>query len=281
MIDLQAEQQRLYRWGQTPQTRLSGVQMAPAFIERVGVATLYPASPEFPNLFSAYMGDPHAKTDAAWDSPSGEVYSWRWTLGQRSAAFYTALIRRRPTWICWSLLPAMLRLCGARHSPDELYEAGQLTASARCIVQTLEAAPGALATSELRAQAGFPRGSSSRVAYLKAVEELEAHLLVAKVFLSEDQSMHHTLVRKQYPDLVVAAARLSLDEALDQFLQVYLSQAVYATPSSLAQDLKLPSGAVSAAFERLMAVSQVVQIKRPKNVTGYLWCAPGAENTKV
>ncbi len=168
--------------------------MAPAFIERVGVATLYPASPEIPNLFSAYVGDPNAKTDSGWDTPSGEVYSWRWTLGRRSCAFYTALIRRRPTWIRWSLLPAILRLCGVLYPPEELYEAGQLSADAYRIAQALEAAAGALSTGELREQAGFPRGSSSRAAYLKAVEELETRLLSMKVFLSEGDTMHHTLV---------------------------------------------------------------------------------------
>lgn len=280
MVDQMSVQKRLHHWCQTPETCLPGESMAPAFVERVGVATLYPASPEFPNLFSAYVGDPNTKTDAGWETPSGEVYAWRWSLGRRSAAFYTALIRRRPTWIRWSLLPAILRLCGALRSPEELYDAGQLSASAYRIAQRLEAAAGALATSELREQAGFPRGTSSRAAYLKAVEELEAHLLLAKVFLSEGDTMHHTLVRKQYPDQVAAAKCLSLDEALDQFLQVYLPQAVYANPPGLAKDLGIPVAALSTAFEHLMAARQVVQIKLPRNVNGYLWCEPSAETTK-
>lgn len=272
MVDIPAEQQRLHNWGQTPETHLPGVQAAPAFIERVGIATLYHASPEFPNLFSAYMGSPDAKTDSGWDTPSGEVYTWRWTLGRGSAAFYTALIRRRPTWIRWSLLPAILRLCGTQSSPEELYEAGRLSADARRIAQTLEAATGSLATSELRELAGFPRGAPSRAAYLKAVEELEGHLLLAKVFLSEGDTMHHTLVRKQYPEQVAAAERLSFDEALDQFLQVYLPQAVYANPPVLAKDLKLPLATLSAAFERLQAAQQIVQIPLARNINGYLWC---------
>ena len=45
-------------------------------------------------------------------------------------------------------------------APEELYRAGQLTTSAYRVAQTLEAAAGALATSELREQAGFPRGTS-------------------------------------------------------------------------------------------------------------------------
>ncbi len=280
MVDQIFVQQRLHHWCQTPERRLSGENLAPAFIERVGIATLYPASLEFPNLFSAYVGDPNTKTDSGWETPSGVVYGWRWTLGRRSAAFYTALIRRRPTWIRWSLLPALLRLCGMLHSPEELYKAGQLTASAYRIAQTLEAASGALATSELREQAGFPRGTWARAAYLKAVEELEAHLLLAKVFLSEGDTMHHTLVRKQYPDLVAAAECLELSEALDQFLQVYLPQAIYANPTGLAKDLRIPVAALSTAFERLIAAHQVVQIKLPRNVNGYLWCEPSAETTK-
>ena len=91
MIDPLAVQQRLQNWCQTPVTRLPGDHMAPAFIERVGVATLYPASPEIPNLFWAYVGDPNARTDSGWDTPSGEVYSWRWKVGRKSAAFYTTL----------------------------------------------------------------------------------------------------------------------------------------------------------------------------------------------
>ena len=280
MVDPLAVQQRLHNWCQTPETRLPGDHMAPAFIERVGVATLYPASPEIPNLFWAYLGDPEARTDSGWDTPSGEVYTWRWKVGRKSAAFYTALIRRRPTWIRWSLLPAILRLCGSLRSPEELYEAGLLSGNAYRIAQTLEAATGALGTSELREQAGFPRGAPSRAAYLKAVEELETHLLLAKVFLSEGDAMHHTLVRKQYPDLVAAAERLSLDEALDGFLQVYLPQAVYANPTVLARDLKITTAAMYTAFERLVTMGKVVPMPLTGKISGYVWYEAAAEITK-
>jgi len=280
MVDYKAVQQRLQNWCQTPKTRLSGDSMAPAFIERVGVATLYPASPEIPNLFSAYVGDPDAKTDSGWDTPSGVVYGWRWTLGRQSTAFYTALIRRRPTWIRWSLLPAILRLYGTLRPPEELYKAGQLSAHAYRIAQTLEAAAGALSTGELREQAGFPRGASARATYLKAVEELETQLLLAKVFLSEGDTMHHSLVRKQYPDQVAAAERMTLDEALDQFLQVYLPQAIYANPPILAKDLKLPTATLYTALERQVAAHQAVQIPHTRNISAYMWREPGVATTK-
>ena len=271
MVEPSVVQQRLHNWRQTPETRLTGAGMAPAFIERVGVATLFPASPEFPNLFSAYVGDSEAKTDSGWDTPSGEVYSWRWTLGRQAAAFYTTLVRRRPSWIRWSLPPTILRLCSALRTPEELYEAGQLSAEAYRIALVLEAASGILNTGELREQAGFPRGTSSRTAYLKAVEELESHLLLAKVFLSEGDTMHHALVRERYPDQVVAAERMTIDEALDQFLTVYLPQAVYANPPILAKDLKLPLATIYTALERLVAKHQAIQIPLSRNSDGYMW----------
>jgi len=100
---------RLANWGQTHETRIPDPATAAQFVARVGVATLYPASPELPNLFHAYMGDPDAATDSGHDSPSGEVYGWRWALGRAEAAFYTAIVRGRPTWVHWDLSTGELR----------------------------------------------------------------------------------------------------------------------------------------------------------------------------
>ncbi|GCE21113.1 hypothetical protein KDK_49130 [Dictyobacter kobayashii] len=271
MVEATYEQQRLHNWCQTPAAHLSGSEQAPDFIERMGIATLYPASPEFPNLFSAYVGDPNAKTDSGWDTPSGELYTWRWTLGRQAVAYYSALIRRRPTWISWSLLPSMLRLCGELRSPHELYHTGQLSAPAYQIIEALEAATEPLATSELREQAGFPRGTASRNLYLKAVEELEALMLLAKIFPDEGNTMYHVLVRQHYPEHVASAERLSQPEALRNFLHSYLPQAVYANPKSLAKDLKLPLSTLNAAFEELLSGQQVVQLSQDGKNIGYHW----------
>ena len=93
--------------------------------------------------------------------------------------------------------------------------------------------------------------------------------------------MYHTLVRKQYPDQVAAAERTTLEEALDQFLQVYLPQAVYANPPVLAKDLKIPAVALSTAFERLMAAHQVDLIPLTRNNSGYLWREPSAAQQSI
>src|SRR5437763_370208 len=102
--------ERRKRWRQTPEDRIPDSEAAIGLIDRVGIATLFPASPEVPNLYHAYVGDPDRPTDAKWDSPSGQVFEWRWHLGRREAAFYGVVVSKRPTWVSWTMVPAVLRL---------------------------------------------------------------------------------------------------------------------------------------------------------------------------
>jgi len=248
---------RLTNWRQTPATRIPDATVAAALIDQVGIATLYPASPEIPNLFHAFTGDPAAQTDSGHSSPSGQVYGWRWDLGRVGAAFYSTIVRRRPTWVSWSLLPAVLRLLAERRAPDELADCGAISPGAYRIVQVLESAEGALSTGELRRAAGFPTGKEQRSAYLKAVDELETRLLLAKVFSTNDHDMHHALVTMQYPKYSGAAERLTREEALGRVLTAYLPHAVYAVPDRLAKHLGLSEAELRSGLERLEAAGQV------------------------
>jgi hypothetical protein len=243
-------------WCQTPESKLAGPDDAARFIERAGVVTLFPASPEIPNLYHAFMGDPEAKTDSRHDSPSGEVYSWRWALGRREAAFYSILVAGRPTWIAWPVFPAVLRLCGEPRSPEELYENGELSADAFRIAEALEEAGGTLSTGELRARANFPTGKAQRAAYLKAVDELDRRLLLAKVFSADDDEMRHTLTRTRYPQMVERAASMAPDQAMDALLGVYLVQAVYVVPSVLAKHARLQRDDLDAGLRRAASAGQ-------------------------
>src|SRR5262249_43998140 len=232
-------ERRRISWRQTPETRISGAEEAPALIDRLGVLTLYPASPEVPNLYHAYVGDPDAKTEAKWDSPSGTVYGWRWTLGRNEAAFYAVLVRKRPTFVSWQTLPAALRLFADLRMPDELYDLGVISASAYRIAQALEESGGVLSTGALRDVAGFATGREQRNAYLKAIEELDTRLLLAKFFAKDDDDAHHALVYMHYREYVDAAERLTRLQALDHFLRIYLANAAFAAPGVLARHLRL------------------------------------------
>jgi hypothetical protein len=263
---------RLEHWCQTPERCIPDPGAAAALIERVGIATLFPVSREIPNLFHASLGDPDAKTDSGHDSPSGEVYSWRWTLGRREAGFYSAIVRNRPTWVRWSLVPAVLRLRGELRDPSEIHDAGELSRNALRIVEALEASGGTLNTGALRRAAGFPIGKEHRASYLKAVDELDTRLLLAKVFSTDDDEMYHALVRTRYPAHVAAAEAMTREDALVQLLATYLPHAVYAVPTILTKDLRLPEPYLRAAFDRLVASGHARAITLP-NQRGdcYLW----------
>lgn len=263
---------RLERWRQTSETRLPGVDAAAELIPQFGIVTLYQASPELPDMYHAFVGDPNAKTDSKWDSPSGQVFGWRWALGRREAGFYCALVRGRTTWVSWELLPAVLRLRGEMRMPDELYDTGAISPAAYRVARALDEAGGSLSTSELRERAGFPTGKEQRTAYLKAVEELDNRLLLAKVLYADSDDMGHALVFERHRQHVDAAERMTREEALRQVLLAYLPHAVYALPAPLARHLKLPEAELRVELDHLVEIGHATMAMMPE-VKGacYVW----------
>jgi hypothetical protein len=158
--------------------------------------------------------------------------------------------------------------------PDELYDAGVLSADAYRIAQALDTAGGELSTGELRERAGFPTGKSNRAAYLKAVDELDRRLLLAKVFSpgTDDLEMRHALVHLRYREHVVAAGQTTREAALRRVLEVYLPSAVYVMPGVLARDLKLSEAEVRTGLDRLTENEQLTPLALPnQKEPGYLW----------
>lgn len=264
-------QQRLHNWRQTSAQHISNPEQAIDLIHALGLVTLYPASPEVPNLFSAFTGDPDAPIESSWDSPTGEVYGWRWTLGKQDAAFYTALVRKRPTWIAWEILPVLLCLCGEMRTPDELYDAGILSPDALRIATSLDEAGAPLSTGELRKVAGFPTGKPQRAAFLKAVEELDTRLLLAKVFASTDEQMSHALVAQRYPQPVAQAHALPRAAAIDMLLQAYFPHACYIRPLTFAKHLRLPAQEVAASVERLVQAGKLALLTESQEKDPTYW----------
>ncbi len=260
---LQARRRK--HWGQTPETRTPTPEAATELIQQVGIATVYPVSSELPNLLHAFVGNDTEQATSDWDSSSGHIYTWRWELGRKNAAFYTAIARGRPTLVSWALLPAVLRLRGDSRTPDELYDTGVLSDDAYRIAQALDEASDPLPTGELRKRSGFPTGKSQRAAYLRGVAELESRLLLAKVFLpgGEGEDMHHALVLARFKEFAMAADLLTTEEAYDQFLATYLPQAVYVAPKLLARHLGLPEKDLVAALDRLVAGGQATTAQIP------------------
>lgn len=265
-------ERRRERWGQTRATRVEDPDAAARLVERLGVVTLFPASPEVPSVYHAFTGDPTSTVAAEWDSDAGRVYTWRWELGRRDAAFYGVLVYGRPTLVSWALLPAVLRLRGDLRMPDELYDLGVLSPEAYRVARALDEAGGPLSTSALRAAAGFPSGKDQRSAYLKAIAELDARLMLAKTFAQGDEDMYHALVVLRHPEHATAAERMTREAALDAVLDVYLPSAVYAVPPVLARHLRLPEDELRAGLERQVAAGRARAVGLPgRKGTSYVW----------
>lgn len=260
-------------WCQTPARKLRGPDDARPLIERVGITTLFPASPEVPNLYHAYMGDPAAKTEMQWDTPSGRVYTWRWTLGRAEAAFYGVLVRKRPTHVAWGLLPAALRLWSDLRMPDELEGAGVLSPDALRIAHALDAAGGALSTGDLRRESGFPTGKDQRSAFLKAIAELDARLMLGRTFVEGAEDAMHVLIVTHYREQAEAAERLTAEQALDAVLRAYLPAAAYAVPTVLARHVGLAEADLRAGLDRLVEAGQAERADLSgQKGTCYIWC---------
>lgn len=245
---------RLAGWGQTAVTRVPDPDAATMLIERAGIVTLYPVSPEFPDLFHAYAG-PDVEPEATWDSPAGRIFSWRWALGRQQAAFYCTVVRAKPTWVAWHLLPALLRLRGELREPDELHAAGLLSTGALRIVDALAANGGVLTTGELRALAGFAKGKDQRAAYLRAIADLDKLLFLGRGFGppddEDDHDMRQTLVSVVHPDVLAVATGLTLSDAITLLLQVYMPGAAFIRPVIFARHLGLDRSLVEQALDAL------------------------------
>lgn len=272
MSDLLNELQalRLEHWRQTPEQCIADPAAATILINQVGVITLFGVSSEIPDLYHAYTGDPASKPEESWDSPAGHIYTWRWELGRREAGFYGSWVRGKPTWISWELLPAILRLRADLRAAPEL--AGDVSENALRVLQALEDAGDDLRTGDLRQIADFPIGRGERAAYLKAVEELEARMLVAKTFSRHegDTDMRHALVTRRYATHVAAARKLDQQSAIDRLISFYLPAAVYALPETLARHLRLPADLLLAGFERLAATGRAEPVSLGAKRVAYL-----------
>lgn len=249
-------QRRLAAWSQTPETRLAGWADAPALVERAGIATLFPVSPEVADLYAGFVG-PGVPTEAGHATPTGQVYGWRWELGRREAAFYGTAVRGKPTWVAWDVLPALLRLRGDTRPVEAQAADGLLSADAVRIADGLAANGGVLTTGELRRVAGFETGWDRRAAYLRAIAELDRRMIIGRGFGPPDRPGDHDarqlLVTDRYPDAVAAAADLDPAAAMRTLLGRYLDGAVFIRPVLFARHVGLERSEIEMALNGMTA----------------------------
>jgi hypothetical protein len=183
-------------------------------------------------------------------------------------------VRRRPTFVKWSLLPAILRLVADLRTPDELYDFGFISQDAYRIAQALDGVPAPLVTGELRKIAGFPVGKAQSAAYHKALAELEHRLLVTTEF-GEDEangSKCHALIFDRRRNDLLTAEAMTVEGAVETFLRAYLPAARYAVPAQLARHLRVPAADITGGLTRLDELGLLTPVSCPGiNGSAYLW----------
>ena len=245
------EKQRLECWCQDGKHSVPDPTAAVDFINKVGICPLYKASDEFPDLFHAHTSDPTQVPDASWDSISGEIYTWRWKIGGTDGAFYAALVAKKPTWVAWKLLPDVLTAFMDRRTPDELFDLGLLSADGHKIAAVLEEAGGVLSTKDLRKEAGFPTGKENRKSFLKAVEELESFLWLAKKTSEGVDDMSHAYIPTFYKAQSEQAYNSDPADGLKAVLGAYIEVAKFVRPLPFAKAFRIKAEAVESAATSL------------------------------
>jgi len=249
------QEARKRNWRQVPESRIETPEAAIPFLSEAGIVTLYAASPEFPSLYQAHMGDPNPPSFQTWDSPSGYVYTWRWEIGRPHVAFYGVVVAKKPTWVSFDQLPNVLAALTDRRTPQQAYAAGDLSSNALAVAQAFDGTDGVLSTKDLRARAGFEKGKESRAAYLKAVDELDTRLWLGKRFALEGDGdeMLHALVRSHYQEAHASAMAMTPLEGLTGLLAHHLRSAAYLDPKVIGRHLKVAPPLLSAALDQLTA----------------------------
>ena len=186
--------------------RVRSVRQAAAFVERVGVALVFP-SKDLPlvSLWEAVTGTPEMRVFSAdasdrkhLSSEIDQVWSLKRALAEQQLACLGKHVRGRLALISRPLLPAMYALCGREGRPDDFRLVPALSTLERRLCEAvLDAGP--LTTLELRSLTGGDAKATKR-----AIDALQRKLILTQAG-EEDQtqgwpSVVFDLLPRRYAD---------------------------------------------------------------------------------
>lgn len=220
------------------------------FIDTLGFCYAFTGGPGgLPGLFDVLAT---RSIDRMW------TLAWRWKdeLATRRRAYYGKVIRRKPSYISLSLLPAFYALSGNLGEPDDhlqAYHEGRLSHQARTIYERI-LAEGPASTWTLR-RAFVARGERGG-RFHRALDELGERFLIAKV--GEEDEWRYGFVwdafHRWMPDAVAAAADLSAEAAAGRVLAGYLRIVGAARAEEVRALFGWPPGLLARAAARAGAV---------------------------
>jgi hypothetical protein len=216
------------------------------FIDALGFCFAFTGGPGgLPGLFDVLAT---RSVDRMWS------WAWQWKddLITARRAYYGKVIRRKPSYVSLETLPAFYALSGNVGEPDDYLQAfreGRLSVLARAIYEHILAS-GPVSTRTLRRL--YVRRGESGDKFHRALDDLQAHFLVAKV--AEEEEWRNGFIwdafHRWMPDVVGAAARLTSEDAAARVLERYIHIVGAAASPEIQATFDWPPRLVQAAIER-------------------------------
>jgi len=217
-------------------------QGALRFINTLGFCFAFTGGPgNLPGLFDVLAT---RSIDRMWS------WAWQWKDEMATArrVHYGKVIRRKPSYIALTMLPAFYALSGNVGEPDDhmqAYREGRLSLLAKTLYEVI-LAQGPVSTWTLRRQfvPRAPRGehgesrarSDSGARFHRALDDLQARLLVAKV--GEEEEWRNGFIwdafHRWMPDVVRAAGKITAEDAAARMLERYVRIVGVAAGSDIA-----------------------------------------------
>lgn len=237
MYDAEAIERRRDRTlRRLPALRVAGRRRALQFLDESGLASLFAYRQlNLPCLWVAVCGrrDPVFPHHSHHDPEVGLAWNLKDQLPEAGEVFYAKLLRGKPTFVAWSLFPAVYRLFGPRADHHAAFRAGLLSPAAKAILDALQRRR-PQETLALKLATNLARPSQRR-AFDAAIAELQRTLRIAMVEARYDPFTYvWDLVAVRHAQRLRAAHGLGEAEAALAVLRRYLGAVIAATPNDAA-----------------------------------------------
>lgn len=224
-----------------PNLKVQTEDAALAFLNEVGCAFLFPqAGVALPTLWGAINGRERDIPSHHYDHALGLAWNWKDSLPARKAIWYGKLIKQKPTFVSFDLLPAFYALSSNFGELDdylEQYADGRMSVDARTVYETL-LKTGPSSTNALRRAANMMGKGDIARRFERAIVELQTDLKIVKCGVAEDNRWKYCYVYdallRWHPALAEQARALTGRQAMTQIILRYLRAVVAAPPTSLA-----------------------------------------------
>ena len=222
------------RWHRDSLFPVDTAAAAERFVERVGFAAcLTDSRRPGPSLYVAVCGrrDAVLPRHVQHDPEASLTWNLKDELAKRGNVYYGKLARGRATFLAPRMIPYFHAIWGVRRSEESTRLSRQAQAILRVLRHEWE-----MATSDLRADSGI----SERVAFNRALDELQAAMLVvpSAVYYVPKFTYIWTLAVGRFPDAL--RRRVARPIAVREIARCFLVNAGATIPGELARVTGLP-----------------------------------------